>query len=67
MAAAAHGGGKDLPSKHAQGGEEVDAANREQVVAGPVSVDTDPAGREDLYPKGETAGLLLRCGHAETF
>ena len=67
MAAAACGRREDLPSELAEGGEEVEAANREQDVAGPVSVDTDPAGREDLYPKGETAGLLLRCGHAETF
>ena len=65
MAAAARDREEDLPSKLAQGSEEVDTTNRKQDVAGPVSVNTHPAGREDLHPEGESAGLLLGRGYAE--
>ena len=65
MAAAAHGRREDLPSKLAQGGEEVDTANGEQDVTGPVGVITDPAGREDFHCEGESMGLLFGHGDAE--
>ena len=65
MAAAARDREEDLPSKLAQGSEEVDTTNRKQDVAGPVSVNTDPAGRKDFHPKGESVGLLLGHGDAQ--